>query len=61
MTKQPNKVFESPRIPRLDPSIEAVEVDFSKPRIIRIIPVNSKGPTGEYILKITPKGGAVLV
>ena len=61
MTKPHDSVFDNPRVLRLDSSIGALEVDFSLPRMIRIIPVNSKGATREYILKITPKGGAVLM
>ena len=54
-------VFKAPKILRLDDSIEALEIDFSAPRIIQIIPLNSKGRTNMYYLKITPKGGATLV
>ena len=61
MTGNGGSVFDGSRILRLDKSIEAVEIDFSIPRTIRIIPVHSKRPIQVYILKITPKGGAILV
>ena len=56
-----DNVFKGLKTQRLDASIEALEIDFSAPRTIQIIPLNSKGPTKVYYLKITPKGGATLV
>ena len=46
---------------RLDVSVETLEIDFSVPRMVQIIPINSKDPEKRYILKITAKGGAILV
>ena len=54
-------VFDGPKTLCLDAAIEAVEIDASVQRIIRIILKNSKGLKKIYHLKITPKGGAVLV
>jgi hypothetical protein len=45
----------------IDSGIEIVEIDFSVPRLIRIVPINSKSPNKEYVLKVTSKGGATLV
>lgn len=45
----------------LDPSIETVEIDFSIPRLIKIVPINSRGHNKNYLFKITAKGGATLV
>lgn len=50
-----------PRAVKLDSSIERMEIDFSVPRVIRIVALNSKLGDREYLLKITPRGGAVLV
>ena len=49
------------RIIHIGPSIEKVEVDFSVPRTIQIIPIKSRGKAKDYLLRITPKGGATLV
>lgn len=61
MTGNSGSMFNGPKTLRLDASIEALEIDFSAPRTIRIVPLNSKGPNKAYYLKITPKGGATLV
>lgn len=50
-----------PKVIFLGPSIETVEIDFSTPRNIKIIPINSKGRNKDYLFKITAKGGATLV
>ena len=46
---------------RIDASIEIIEIDLSCPRLIRVVPVNTKGQSREYVLKITSKGGVTLV
>ena len=56
MTGNSGRVFDGPRIFRLDKSIEAVEIDCSVPRFIRFIATNFRGPKKEYILKISLKG-----
>ena len=61
MTDNGRTKFDRPQIQRLDNCVEALKIDFSIPRTIKIIPVNSKGSNQEYFLKITPKGGATLV
>ena len=46
---------------RIGREIKSLEVDFAIPRVIQIIPINSKGKNPIYCLKITAKGGATLV
>ncbi len=50
-----------PKVMRLPNDVERMEIDFATPRTIEITPINSKGATDKYFLKITPKGGATLV
>ncbi len=46
---------------KIDREVKSLEIDFSIPRIIEIIPRNSNGKNPRYYLKITKKGGATLV
>lgn len=42
--------------------LETIEVDLSHPRIIKVLGIDKvRGGTREYLLKITPKGGLILV
>ena len=61
MTVHGGSVLDGPRMLRLDACVEAVEIEASVQRVIRVILKNPKGTTKVYHLKITPKGGAVLV
>ncbi len=47
----------------LDPAHNEMKIDLSEPRKIRIVAVNEKamGPPKEYFLKVTERGGLVLV
>ena len=46
---------------KIEREVKSLEIDFSIPRVIQIIPRNSNGKNPVYYLKITNKGGATLV
>lgn len=47
----------------LNPDANEMKIDLSEPRKIRIVGVHEKsgGPPKEYFLKVTERGGLVLV